>query len=571
MERSFLLEASLNAAYNGIIVIDKESRIVFCNKAACDLIGVAEEEMLFQKIKKIIPNTKLEEILKKGTPELHQKHELSARQVISNRTPIFRNKKVIGAVAVFQDVTDLQQVLSELGDAKNTLQMLETGLEHVSDGIVMVDSKGFITMITESYCNFLGIHYEKAIGKHITEVIENTRMHEVIRKGRAEIGEIQNIKGKQVVVNRIPIIIQGEIVGGVGQVMFQEVSDLMKLVRRLNLAESKLAYYQQEYKRYQGAKYNLNNVIGSSENMNNVKCMVQKIAKYSSTVLIRGDSGTGKELFAHAIHDESPRRNGPFVRVNCAAIPKELLEAELFGFEEGSFTGAKKKGKPGKIEIAEGGTIFLDEIGDMPFEMQVKLLRFLQEKEVERIGGTRINIVNVRVIASTNRDVEKMIAEGSFREDLYYRLNVVSLRLPSLQEIKEDIKLLVSGIIEDLNEEFGTYIEGIASEVEEFFLRYHWPGNVRELKNVLERAVNVMDGAIVQMEDLPIYLQEMDCKKKNQNPLLKSLNEDIASKEKTAIINALKVSGYNKQKAAKLLSIHRTTLYRKLDKYKIPL
>ncbi len=567
--KSCIEEFALNAVHNGIIMIDQNARVTFYNDAACQLIGIPREEVIGQKLKSIIPHTKLDQVLKEGIPQLHQQVKLKERVIISNRTPLIENGKIVGAVAIFEDVTDLKEALNELTTTREFLQKLETGLEHLPEGIIMVDTGGYITSITNSYCDFLGVKKEEVIGKHVKKVIENTRMHEVVQTGIPEIGDIQRIKDKDVVVMRIPIRVNGEIVGAIGQLMFQDVSDLTKLAAKLQITEKKLEYYKQEYQRWQKSRYSIKNIIGKGPEVTKLKEMVNKVAQYHSTILLRGESGTGKELIAHAIHEASNRGNNSFVRVNCAAIPKELLEAELFGYEEGSFTGAKKKGKPGKFELAEGGTIFLDEIGDMPLEMQVKLLRVLQEKEVERVGGTGVIPIDARVIASTNRSLEQMIAQKTFRYDLYYRLNVVTLLLPNLREMREDIEAISDYLIEQLNEEFGTRVDGISEEVRTLFMSYNWPGNVRELRNALERAVNVIEGTRIRVEDLPFYLQELD-----QQPYLLAagdsvLNREIETAEKKAIVNALKKTNYNKLKAARLLDVHRATLYRKIQKYGI--
>jgi len=565
-----LLEAALNAAHNGIIVINKDTEITFINDTACELIREPRDNIINKKIKEVIPNTDFDQVVKDGKMRLHRQIQLKNRVIISNRTPITQNGKVIGAVAVFQDTTGLKEALKELTSTKEFLSKLEIGLEHLSEGIIMVDQSGYIIKITDSYCNFLGINKSEAIGKHVEEVIKNTRMHKVVKSGKAEIGEVQKINNKDVVVTRIPIKVNNKVVGAIGQVMFQDVSDLAKLALNLNLVEKKLEYYQQEYKRWQRSRYTINNIIGRSPEIIKLKEMIKKVSQYHSTVLIRGESGTGKELIAHAIHEAGPRKDRAFVRVNCAAIPKELLESELFGYEEGSFTGAKKKGKLGKFELAEGGTIFLDEIGDMPQEMQVKLLRVLQEKEVDRIGGTGVITINARVIASTNRNLEKMISEKMFRYDLFYRLNVVPLLIPSLREIKEDIPIISSYLINQLNDEFGTKVESISSEVKNLFLKYHWPGNVRELKNVLERAINVMEGTTINIKDLPLYLQDYEQQSQKMSPdSLLLLDHEVGAAEEKAIKNALKKTNHNKLKAAELLNIHRATLYRKMKKHGI--
>ena len=567
--KSCIEEFALNAVHNGIIMIDRDALVTFCNDAACQLIGIPRKEIIGQKLKSIIPETKLDQVLEKGVPQLHKQVKLKDRVIISNRTPLIEDGKIVGAVAIFEDVTDLKEALKELTTTKEFLQKLETGLEHLPEGIIMVDTAGYITSITNSYCEFLGVKKEQVIGKHVTKVIENTRMHEVVQTGIPEIGDMQRIKDKDVVVMRIPIRVNGEIVGAIGQLMFQDVSDLTKLAAKLQITEKKLEYYKQEYQRWQKSRYSIKNIIGKSQEVIKLKEMVNKVAQYHSTILLRGESGTGKELIAHAIHEASNRGNAPFVRVNCAAIPKELLEAELFGYEEGSFTGAKKKGKPGKFELAEGGTIFLDEIGDMPLEMQVKLLRVLQEKEVERVGGAGVIPIDARVIASTNRNLEQMIAQKTFRYDLYYRLNVVTLLLPNLREMREDIEAITDYLIEQLNEEFGTRVDGISEEVRSLFMSYNWPGNVRELRNTLERAVNVIEGTRIRLKDLPIYLQELDQQPHRLVAGDSMLNREIETAEKKAIVSALKKANYNKLKAARLLDVHRATLYRKMQKYGI--
>lgn len=565
----YLLEAALNAAHNGIIIIDTATRVIYCNDTACELIGISAKEMLQKKIKNVVPNTELDLVVKDGVPRLHRKTSLKDRDIITNRTPIIHEGQIIGAVAVFQDVTELTTAVNQLVNTKDFLNKLETGLEHLSVGVIMVDENAHIIQITESYCNFLGVKQEEVIGRHVREVIANTRMDKVVQSGQAEIGDVMRVNDKDVIVMRMPIRHNNKVVGAIAQVMFQDVSELAKVAAKLNLAEKKLEYYQQEYKRWQKSRYTINHIIGSSPEIRRLKEMINKVAQYPSTVLIRGESGTGKELIAHSIHEAGRRKDGPFVRVNCAAIPRELLESELFGYEEGSFTGASKRGKPGKFEMAAGGTIFLDEIGDMPPEMQVKLLRVLQEKEVDRVGGTEVRFVDTRVIASTNRDLEKMIAKGDYRYDLYYRLNVITLRLPPLREIREDIEEIANRLIHLLNDELGTKAEGITTEVRSLFLNYHWPGNVRELKNTLERAMNVMEGTLIRLQDLPLYLQEQGqtglCHLEKPSILL----DELEQAEEKAIKTALAKANHNRVRAAEILNIHRATLYRKMRKHRI--
>jgi transcriptional regulator with PAS, ATPase and Fis domain len=298
--------------------------------------------------------------------------------------------------------------------------------------------------------------------------------------------------------------------------------------------------------------------------------MAVKTAKGSSSVLILGESGTGKELFAHAIHNASSRCHGPFIKVNCAAIPEGLLESELFGYEEGAFSGARKGGKPGKMELANGGTLFLDEIGDMPLSMQVKMLRVLQEREFERVGGTKTIKLDVRVITATNKELEELASTGQFRCDLYYRLNIVSLTIPPLRERKDDIPLLCEMLLRKINHKLECFVDTISPECMARLTAYHWPGNVRELENVLERAVNIMDeGVCILVEHLPSSILTPKTNDAVEQTNRDDLTEARQDAEKNAIMKALATTGGNKSKAALLLHVNRSVFYEKLRRYNI--
>ncbi|MGH7361086.1 MAG: sigma-54 interaction domain-containing protein, partial [Candidatus Methylomirabilales bacterium] len=303
---------------------------------------------------------------------------------------------------------------------------LEMALDNIEFGTIVVDADGIVTFYSRSYERFLGIPRAQVLGRRVSEVIENTRMHIVVQTGEPEIGWKHKIQGQNMVVQRVPIRDEaGKIIGAVGQVMFRDVAEITELAQKLNLLESKLEHYERELEHLRSSRYTFDHVIGTSAAIEEAKRLALKAADGNSTVLLLGESGVGKELFAHAIHHASPRRSKPFVRVNCSSIPHELMESELFGYEAGAFTGAGRKGKPGKFELANQGSIFLDEVGDMPLEMQSKLLRVLQEKEVERVGGTKMLGVDFRLIAATNADPEELVKTGRLRRDLFYRLNVV--------------------------------------------------------------------------------------------------------------------------------------------------
>lgn len=572
-ERSVFLademQAVLHSVCNGVIATNPDGIITLFNPAAEYITGLSADSVLGCYVEEVIPNSGLQRVLKTGVAELNQQQYLGKCQIVTNRSPITKNNKVIGAVGVFQDITELQAIAAELETVKSLKSTLESAIESIFEGIVVVDKNGYITMINQAYGEFLGVDSRIMIGKHITDVIPNTRMHVVAQTGKAELGELQRIGENNVIVSRIPIIKDGEVVGAVGKVLFKDLKDFKLLARKLNTLQSELEYYKEELRKVHGGKYTVERIIGNSEKMLWLKSIATKAAKGASTVLVLGESGTGKELFAHAIHNASSRRQGPLIKVNCAAVPENLLESELFGYDEGAFTGARKGGKPGKFELANGGTIFLDEIGDMTMAMQAKLLRVLQEREIERVGGTKTSKIDVRVIAATNQDLESMIEQGRFRQDLYYRLNIITLLIPPLRERKEDIPMLCTALLQKINSQVQYGVEGISPEVMYLLAEYNWPGNVRELENILERAVNLMDDdTFIQPEHLPPLLKK-HYKPKETEETDKDLAGILGDTEKQAIYRALEAAGGNKSKAAKLLGIHRSGFYQKLQKYNI--
>jgi transcriptional regulator with PAS, ATPase and Fis domain len=333
--------------------------------------------------------------------------------------------------------------------------------------------------------------------------------------------------------------------------------------------ESKVKLYEEELINLRSTHYTVNSIIGKSRTITNLKAEAIKAAANQFPVLISGESGTGKELFAQAIHHASPRRVHPFVRINCAAIPRDLLESELFGYDKGAFTGAGAEGKPGKFELARHGTVFLDEIADLPIDMQPKLLRAIEDKEFERVGGTQIIQSDFRVISATNQNLEEMLSENRFRKDLFYRLNVIPLRIPPLRERKSDILPLAHHFLNQIAREATLSEIRLDRNAEVALKGYDWPGNVRELSNVLERAMSAMEGHTIHLCDLPFFLQgrRKNSTKSNQT----SIKAVQARAEREAIRYALEENNYNKAQAAKLLGIHRTLLYKKMAKYKIAL
>lgn len=442
-------------------------------------------------------------------------------------------------------------------------EILETILEKLYYCLVIVDAQGDVIYLNDHYCRFLGVEREKVIGKHVTDVIENTRMHIVCKTGKDEIADLQYIRGNHMIANRVAVFAKGKVVGAVGIVLFRDTKEWMNLNSHIKELLLQLDDYRKQLDERYGTTYSLHDIIGNSPAITSLKTKIKKIAPSDASVLIRGESGTGKELVAHSIHHLSERNTKPFVSINCASIPEHLLESELFGYKEGAFSGAKKGGKPGKFQLADGGTLFLDEIGDMPISAQVKILRALQEGEIEAIGAIKPQKVDVRIITATNQPLETLIEEQRFREDLFYRINVIQLHIPALRERVEDTRLLSKYILKKVTDRTGKRVLDFDKEVLNYFTYYPWPGNIRELENVIESAVHLTNSEIIQMMDLPDHIQPSKLVEE-YNGTLKELVEET---ERLAIKHALDKTNGDKQAAAKKLAIGKSNLYEKIKKY----
>ncbi|MEG1255858.1 sigma 54-interacting transcriptional regulator [Clostridium sp.] len=445
-------------------------------------------------------------------------------------------------------------------------EILNFALNSLNEYIVVVNEDGIITMMTEGYKEFLGCKNPE--GTHVTKIIPNTKLHVIAKTGFREVGDIQEVNEHKMISMRVPIIINGKIRGAIGRVMFKDIDNFKILSSKISHLEKEVQFYKNELIEGNKATYTFDKLIGSSKAFLSVAKFADKIAKGDSSILITGESGTGKELFAQAIHNSSRRARKPFVKINCGAIPPELFESEMFGYEEGAFTGAKKTGMKGKFELADGGTILLDEIGDMPLFMQVKLLRVLQEREIVRVGSNDVKKIDVRVIAVTNKDLLSLTEEKKFREDLYYRLNVMHIKLPPLRERREDIEILAETLRVKLCNKYGIYSEGISEETMDYLKSYNWPGNVRELENCIERAINLLN---TELQILPEHLPTkiLKCKKNDivyENKQLKDIVDEI---EKNVILETLKKFNGNKNETSKVLGISRQGLYKKMKRFDI--
>lgn len=449
------------------------------------------------------------------------------------------------------------------------VQAMEEFIEGL-DGAAILDGAGAYIYVSEGWEQFTGIKASDAIGKKVWDLIPDTHAREVYETGKPVFAQVVHKRGVPAFTSYFPHIgTNGKVEKVFLYILFQGMDYARDLNRRINKMSSVIEYYKEELSRERGSKYNLDSIIGNSDAIKKLKELIIQTANSVSTVLIDGETGCGKELIAHSIHALSERKTANFIRVNCSAIPLELMESEFFGYSAGAFTGANKKGKIGRFELADGGSIFLDEINLLAETMQPKFLSVLQEKEVDPVGGSKSIPVNVRVIAASNIPLEKLVEEGKFRSDLYYRLNVIRIHAPSLRERMEDIPLLVDYFIEKLNHQLGMVYRGISSEALELLMRYDWPGNVRELQNAVESAMNIADGNILRKRDFYQIEQRIRSQKLKSSGLIGDLDLKTAKQsfEKDYIKDVLQSVQGNRTKAAKILGISRTVLYDKMEAY----
>lgn len=550
----------IDSISDGILLIDRDKNYII-NKNFKSLFNIEEEDSV--KIKELLISYSLTNIIN--------------TDVKIEREITFENKKIIVTsynmnksgndftISMFKEIDNIEEAKSEIEELKLGLSSMKDILDNAYQGIVLVNEEGKI--IKWNYEKLFGIKEEDVLGKHVEDVIENTRLHIVLKTGQKELYDIQRIQGHDMIASRTPIIKDGKIIGAVGTVLFKDIKEVKDLATRLKILENTVNIYKNELGKMYCANYTIDHIITQNTKMIELKNIAMKAAASSSTILIEGESGTGKEFFAHAIHDSSSRRKAPFIRINCAAIPHELLESELFGYESGAFTGAKKEGKIGKLELANGGTVLLDEISSMPFGMQAKLLRVLEEREFEKVGGNIGIKIDIRVIACTNENLSKLVEKGLFRQDLYYRLNVVEIKIPPLKDRIDDIEVLCEDIL-NKQLEAGFNSKKVSDKAILALKLYDWPGNVRELRNVLERAANIASGNYVTMQHLPDFISnKLLLEERNLDN--KQLKEKIAEAEISVILAAIKSSNGSRTEAAKVLGIHRTALYKKLAGYGI--
>ncbi|MFJ7468072.1 sigma 54-interacting transcriptional regulator [Peribacillus frigoritolerans] len=567
------MDLILNTTSEGMVVIDHEGFIIMFNDSAERASDTKREDVIGRHIKDFIPSTGLLRVMQTNQKEVNQEITLgNGMELITTRIPLVNaDKEIIGAFAVFRNKMEAVQLAEQITDLKEIQTMLQAIIQSSDEAISVVDDQGRGLLINPAYTRITGLTKTQVIGKPASiDIYEGESMHMKVLQTKKPVRGVNmrvGPKHKEVIVNVAPIIVDGCLKGSVG--VIHDVSEIQALTHELNRARQIIRTLQ--------AKYSFDDIIGASEEMKLPIEQAKLSARTPATVLLRGESGTGKELFAHAIHNASDRKFNKFVRVNCAAISESLLESELFGYDEGAFTGASRGGKVGFFEEANQGSIFLDEIGELPANIQAKLLRVLQEKEIVRVGGTKPIPINVRVIAATNINLEQAIANGSFREDLYFRLNRMPIFIAPLRKRKEDLRELAEHLINKINQEYGRSIEGITAAAIHKMQIYNWPGNVRELENILGRAIIFMrlNETIIDIHHIPDFIEEIPLK---QEKLLmkpsgyvsgKPLSEIIDQYEAEIIQQAFHIHKGNKTLTAKVLGISVRNLYYKMEKLKL--
>jgi len=435
------------------------------------------------------------------------------------------------------------------------------------EGITVVDRDAVLRYLSPVHERFFGFARGDALGRPVQEVIQNTRLHVVARTGNAEIGQVQEIRDVTRVVNRVPIHHDGELVGAIGRVMFKTPEEVHELSRQISALRAEVDYYKKELVGLRHRTFGLDEIVGESDAIRRLKAEIRKVAPLDVPIFISGESGSGKELVAHAIHNLSRRMERPMVVVNCGALPANLVESELFGYEAGAFTGAKREGRAGKFEMADRSSLFLDEIGDMPMETQVKLLRVIENGIFERVGSNRGRSTNFRLISATNRDLRRLIAEDVFRADLYFRINGVTLRVPPLRERAADIPLLVKHFVQRIGPRIGSNIQRVHPKALNMLQTLPWPGNVRQLHHDVRRAMIFADGdelTLANFRDLDDMPEEAASPAVPETAGATTIRATVGNLEYALIREALDRHNGNKKKVAAELGISRSYLYKKL-------
>lgn len=567
------MEAVIQSTYNPIISVNRQGAIVIWNQAVEEATGLKKRDVIGQFINDIIPENGLLKIVATGEMELGVRLPIGDNVMITNRAPVFKNGEITGAVAVLYDISELERISKELEYVKIMNREMDAIIDSSFDGLYITDGQGVTMRVNKAIERVTGLGAEELINKSMDELVDNGVFSSsgtimALKEKKAVTTSISTITGKQLLVSSNPVF------DGKGQVFcvvtnVRDISELNQLKKKVEELEGLKNHFQLQLNQL---KTKLSGqLIYASQAMENVICKSMKVAEVDSTVLIKGESGVGKELIAEVIHSNSKRKKGPFIKINCAAIPENLLESELFGYEAGAFTGARNDGKPGFFELANLGTILLDEIGDLPIHLQVKLLRVLQEREIIRVGGTKPIPVDVRIIAMTNRNLEKMVKNSEFRKDLYYRINVIPIYVPALRERKTDIPFLIQHFIRKYNERYELNKSMELSAID-ILTEYNWPGNIRELENLIEQLIVITNEEFISISDIPSTFIKAELIEEDRGYILVKgivpLQTGVEIVEELLIRKAME-STSTCYKVAKILKVNPSTISRKARKYGI--
>ena len=566
--RNLLLEteAIINSTHNLIISVDIAGRVKKFNKSAEKFFGKKSKEVYNQKIEDIYPESRLRNVARSGTSEILQKVRIKDRFFLFNRSPIVdKNNCVIGAVAVLQDISELELVSDELSRVKALNKEFDAIFESSFDGIWLSDGDGKVLNMNRANEKIFGFSRDQLIGKYPADMLEKgvysrSSVVRAIEKKETVTTTLTTRDGKTIIATSTPVFDEKNDISLVVN-NIRDATQLFELQSELDQMKGLTELYKNQLRQVEVKK----GFVYESTQMEEVVSLALRLAEVECPVLITGPSGVGKELIADIIHSNSDRKGGPFIKVNCGAIPENLMETELFGYEPGAFSGASRAGKLGYFALAHKGTLLLDEIGELPLHMQVKLLRAVQDNSIIRVGGTKPFQVDIRLLAATNRNPEVMIANDEFREDLYYRINVAAISIPALNERREDILPLVEHFLAQFNKKYKKNIQ-VTNKVIDYWCRSDWQGNVRQLENTVERIVVSARDQVVTTHDLKTGAPGKSINDGVQEAI--SLPEAVAQTERK-LINRMFQQCKTTREMAEKLNIHQSTLIRKAAKYGI--
>ncbi|GAB7028003.1 sigma-54 interaction domain-containing protein [Geotalea toluenoxydans] len=464
-------------------------------------------------------------------------------------------------VLVIRPVHAADQILGPYGKSTLNEEMVRLVLDNPYEGLTVVDTTGKVTLLSSSNERWLGLKSGSGMGLDLTDIAPKSHLSDVARTGVPERAQVVDLRGQTKVTVNLPIRRENRVIGAFGRILFKSTEQVEELAGRVRAMELQVERYETLLDEMRRHRCSFDNILTKNPAMLALMDQARRIADSSATVLILGESGTGKELFAQALHEGSARRKGPFIAINCGAIPRDLIESELFGYEEGAFSGAKKRGKPGKFELANGGTLFLDEVGELPLDSQAKLLRVLEDRKIDRLGGTAPIPVDFRLVAATNRDLGTNVNNGKFRSDLYYRINEFPIELPPLRSRPEDIPFLAKHFLAEISRRERLPTPKLSPAATDALMSHNWPGNVRELRSLMRQMVWKAQGLTIEPHHLPPTLH------KGLNAAVSgTLEEQLYKAERIAIESALQAAGGNRALAARMLGIHRTALYKKMNR-----